>query len=284
MVNSSGFLHIKISDHVKRHGIHILNFSTVTPELPANVAHRDEHYQFLLQKKGKLRLMLDFNTIEMSGPSIFFILPGQFHYHISSDTYAFVLTVDPSFVQESYKTILDQYFLIHNPISITPNKLKKLSDCISFLTDEIRDAEANTCKQHIIRGLTDTILGMFTEEYSQPVTTSGIKETRPLTITRQFKTLLFQHFKKLKKPSDYAALQQLSTPYLNEAVKSFTGFTVSYWIQKMIITEAKRLLYHTDLTIKEIADDLGYDDHAYFSRLFTQIEKVSPVGYRKKYR
>jgi len=284
MVHTSGFIHVQISDHVKKHGIHIFNFSAVAPELPANVAHRDENYQFLLQRKGQFRLMLDFNTVEMSGPSIFFILPGQFHYHISSDTDAFVLTVDPSFVQEAYKIILDQYFLMHNPVSITPAKLKKLSDCISFLTDEINESGANTCKQHIIRGLTDTILGMFTEEYSQPAASKGVKETRHLAITRQFKTLLFQHFKTLKKPSDYAALQQLSTPYLNEAVKSFTGFTVSYWIQKMIITEAKRLLYHTELTVKEIAGELGYDDHAYFSRLFTQIEQVSPVGYRKKYR
>lgn len=284
MANTSGFIHFQISDHVKKHGIHIFDFSTPVPDLPANLAHRDEHYQFLLQKKGKFRLMLDFNTVEMNGPSVFFILPGQFHYHISSDSEAYVLTVDPSFVQETYKIILDQYFLIHDPAPVPPAKLKKLNDCITFLSDEIRDVEINTCKQHIIRGLTDTILGMFTEEYSKPVESRDLKETRNITITRQFKTSLFQHFKKLKKPSDYASLQRLSTPYLNEAVKSFTGFTVSYWIQKMVITEAKRLLYHTDLTVKEIADDLGYDDHAYFSRLFTQIEKVSPVGYRKRYR
>lgn len=284
MKNTSGFIRFQINDYVKKHGIHIFNFSTPAPDLPANLPHRDEHYQFLLQKKGKFRLMLDFHTVEMNGPSIFFILPGQFHYHISSDTDTYVLTVDPSFVLETYKIILDQYFLIHDPASITPAKLKKLNAFISFLSDEIGDAGANTCKQHIIRGLTDTILGMFTEEYAKPVENKGLKETRNITITRQFKTLLFQHFKNLKKPSDYASLQQLSTPYLNEAVKSFTGFTVSYWIQKMIITEAKRLLYHTDLTVKEIADDLGYDDHAYFSRLFTQIEKVSPVSYRKRYR
>ena len=67
-------------------------------------------------------------------------------------------------------------------------------------------------------------------------------------------------------------------------MKEISGQTVSYWIQKMIITEAKRLLYFTDWTVKEIAIDLGYEDHAYFSRFFTLAEEVSPVGYRKKHR
>jgi len=162
--------------------------------------------------------------------------------------------------------------------------LKKLGSCVSFLSDEVKHASADICKRHIIRGLTDAVLGMFAEEYSRPAQYDGKKEARNTVITRQFKTLLFSHYKTMKKPTDYAGVLKISTPYLNEAVKTYSGFTVSYWIQKMIITEAKRLLYYTDLAVKEIAYELGYDDHAYFSRLFTLAEKLSPVGYRKKYR
>ena len=284
MANTAGFIPTLTYDEVKTHGVHIASSSIVDPSLPSSVAHRDENYLFILQKKGRFRLTLDFRVIEMTGPSVFFTLPGQIHHHISSSADMQVLVVDPSFVLETYKTILDQYFLIHDPVSIPPGKLKKLSHCISLLSDQVKNAGANTCKPPIIRGLLDAILGMFTEEYANPVNHTGKKETRNITITRQFKTLLFQHYKTFKKPSDYADLLTISTPYLNEAVKSFTGFTVSYWIQKMITTEAKRLLYYTELTVKEIADDLGYMDHAYFSRLFTLAENVSPVGYRKKYR
>jgi hypothetical protein len=50
-----------------------------------------------------------------------------------------------------------------------------------------------------------------------------------------------------------------------------------------IIFEAKRLLVHTSLTAKEIAYDLGYNDPAYFSRLFQTRTGESPSGFRANF-
>ncbi|MBS1664582.1 MAG: helix-turn-helix transcriptional regulator [Bacteroidetes bacterium] len=252
--------------------------------LPINIPHRDNNYLFILQKKGKSRLMLDFRKVELKGPSVYFILPGQVHHLLPSDTSPITLSADPAFVQDTYKNILDQHLLMHNPAKIDIQKLKTLSHCITFFSESINHHTSPPCQQHITRGLLDAILGLITQEYAQPLSKNTKKENRSTIITRQFKRLLFDHYKELKKPSDYASLLKISTPYLNEAVKAYSGFTVTYWIQKMLLTEAKRLLYYTDLSIKEIAFGLGYDDHAYFSRLFTQLERLSPLAYRKKHR
>ena len=48
--------------------------------------------------------------------------------------------------------------------------------------------------------------------------------------------------------------------------------------------EAKRLLYYSEQNVKEIAHALGYDDHAYFSRLFKKSESVTPLSFRAAYR
>ena len=45
---------------------------------------------------------------------------------------------------------------------------------------------------------------------------------------------------------------------------------------------AKRLLYHTDKSVKEIAFELGYDDYPYFSRLFTKSTGMSALTFRNK--
>ncbi|MCD8194276.1 MAG: helix-turn-helix domain-containing protein [Tannerellaceae bacterium] len=58
---------------------------------------------------------------------------------------------------------------------------------------------------------------------------------------------------------------------------------MSDWIQYEIILQAKRLLYYTTMNIKEIAHTLGYEDHAYFTRLFTKVADMSPGQFRKKY-
>jgi AraC-like DNA-binding protein len=50
-----------------------------------------------------------------------------------------------------------------------------------------------------------------------------------------------------------------------------------------LVSEAKRLLYYTELDIKEIAFKLGYDDHTYFSRLFSKTVSMSPSAFRNKF-
>ena len=54
-------------------------------------------------------------------------------------------------------------------------------------------------------------------------------------------------------------------------------------IKNRIILEAKRLLAYTAMSSKEIAYELGYDDPAYFSRLFFIKTGDSPSGFRTKY-
>jgi len=271
-------------EEVDRHGVHLAKLSMLKNFDSADVPHRDEHYLFILQKKGRSGLMLDFRKVEIRGTAVFFILPGQIHYTLFTDDDAWVLAVDPLLINDAYKAILDQFLLSHDPVKISSRKAMKIDSCVGVLADELKVPDAGVCYQHIKRGLVDAIAGLVTSEYLLPDDEKDKKVLRRITLTRKFKALLFRDYKHVKRPSDYAKALKISTPYLNEAVKLTSGFTVSYWIQKMIIVEAKRLLYYTDHSIKKIAYELGYDDHAYFSRIFTQAEKVSPLSYRKKYR
>lgn len=271
-------------DEVRRQGYHAVHIRTIDKADSVQVAHRDECYLFIFQQKGSFQLMLDFRKVTIKGPAIYFILPGQIHQYISAATDTWVLAVDPANVQPYYKTVLDQHFLVHDPAKISADLSKRLRHCIDILAEETVVQHVKGCQHQITRGLIDAIVGMLVREYDLPQDAEKPKEARNITITRQFKALLFQKYKEMKKPSDYADALKISTPYLNQAVKAFSGFTISYWIQKMVMTEAKRLLYYTDLSVKEIAYELGYDDQAYFTRLFTMSEKISPLGYRKKYR
>ena len=72
----------------------------------------------------------------------------------------------------------------------------------------------------------------------------------------------------------------ISTGYLNEAIKGVTGSTVSYWIRQEVFTEAKRLLYHSDAAVKEIAYELGFSDHSYFIRSFRRAYGLTPLKFR----
>ncbi len=71
-----------------------------------------------------------------------------------------------------------------------------------------------------------------------------------------------------------------SRTQLHRKVKSLTGMSISNYINHIKIEKAKTLLKNTQLTISEIAYDVGFDDAAYFSRTFKKFTTISPINYR----
>lgn len=131
----------------------------------------------------------------------------------------------------------------------------------------------------IIHTLVQSFLGMAASTYNSFETTSNSRN-RQAEIAKQFKNLLVFNIHNTKSPSAYASKLNVSTGYLNEVIKEVTGSTVSYWIQQEIFIEAKRLLYYTDMDVKEIAYQLGYNDYSYFTRSFRKSIGLSPSEFR----
>ncbi len=71
--------------------------------------------------------------------------------------------------------------------------------------------------------------------------------------------------------------------YLSKSFKKQFGISVSAYQTQLKITEAKRMLRFTSLSAYEIAKQCGYDDPAYFTRVFTRVEGISPGEYRRKW-
>ena len=96
-----------------------------------------------------------------------------------------------------------------------------------------------------------------------------------------FRKLLNENITKERRPGFYAGRMNISTVYLNEIANSVTGMSASEYIKNGIVLLAKRELYYTSDSIKEISSRLGFSDNAYFSRLFTETVGVSPNIFRR---
>jgi AraC-like DNA-binding protein len=108
-------------------------------------------------------------------------------------------------------------------------------------------------------------------------------KNQELDFLRKFSQLVELHFKNLHTVADYAKLLFVTPKNLNKKVTQFGNQSPNEIIKDRIILEAKRLLAHTTLTIKEIGYSLGYEDDAYFIRLFTKQTSISPQQFRKQY-
>ncbi len=82
--------------------------------------------------------------------------------------------------------------------------------------------------------------------------------------------------------TDYATELNVTPDYLNRVIKSLTGKTAKEFIQARIITEAKRLLYFSEMSAKEIGYNLGFSEPANFSAFFKKNTGFSPSKSNKR--
>lgn len=82
--------------------------------------------------------------------------------------------------------------------------------------------------------------------------------------------------------NELADIVSLSSDYLTQIFKVYTGYTPIKYINQCKIDAAKSLMVEGDKKIKEIAHIMGFDDELYFSRVFRKIEGISPRGFLEK--
>ena len=122
-----------------------------------------------------------------------------------------------------------------------------------------------------------TVSRLKSEQYPKKETENNDEEP---FVLQNLKEAIEAHYKKKHSVSDYADMLAISPKALAKITKKYYQKTITDLISERIIIEAKRELYLTKKTVKEIAYELGYDDEYYFSRFFKKNADVSPQIYR----
>ena len=81
-----------------------------------------------------------------------------------------------------------------------------------------------------------------------------------------------------------ADIINVSPSHLSKKFKKETGFTVTEFINKKRIQEAKRLLQISDHSITDIAILIGFEDPGYFTSVFRKLVGITPREYMKVYK
>jgi AraC family transcriptional activator of pobA len=82
----------------------------------------------------------------------------------------------------------------------------------------------------------------------------------------------------------YARRLGMSATHLNRLTRMLTGRPVTRLLADRLVSEAKRELVFTSHAVQQIANRLGFEDAAYFSRFFAQNAGLSPRAYREQER
>jgi AraC family transcriptional activator of pobA len=247
-------------------------------------AHRHDHYLFFLLKSGRASLMADFEEVTISTNELYYLLPGQVHYPIDkASATGWVVSIEAHLITSDCRKILDDILFLNLPFKLLKYDFHQFDILLKLLYQKYNEVEGRPLYFPVLNHLVQSFTCMVAASVSVKLATQT-NLSRATIISQQFKNLVGEYFNKVKSPSEYAAMLNISEPYLNESVKNSTSFSVSYWITQEVILEAKRLLFYSELNINEIAYKLGFKDTGYFSRLFKKKTDTTPLAFRARYR
>lgn len=242
-------------------------------------AHRDNYHLFFILEQGSGIFEVDFKQYTIISPSVIYIQPYQVHRGISfKDGYFTVILISDENLNAEYLDLLKK-MAPADPLMLETKLFDVLSDAIAVCI-KMKDLERKLYPS-ILKNSCNALIGLIISEFLKNSVPTD-PQTRSEVIMSNFKFLLDEKFAAEKNPRYYAERLNISTAYLNECAKKATGNTVSYHIQERIMLEAKRLLFHSSKSVKEIAHHLGYEDHSYFSRLFNRSTGMTALMFRKK--
>ena len=102
-------------------------------------------------------------------------------------------------------------------------------------------------------------------------------------IIRRFSEVLEANFTNERSVGFYARQLNMHPNHLNSLIKKHTGLTAKESIQSRLLMETKYLLHSTNLSIKEISNQVGFHDPNYFAVFFKRLENMSPGNYRSSF-
>lgn len=251
--------------------------------------HKHNFYAVFLFTKGFGQHEIDFQKYEVKPGTVFFLYPGQTHsWELSDDVEGYLFFHTSDFYNMAYvsNSIRDYPFFESNYtekcIYLNNTQQKVIEVIFANLYQETLDQQWKK-KQLILSYLSQLYiqLNRYIETHSE-VNFTHLRHYQHLF--SRFEKLVETHFRMIKSASEYAGLLNITQKHLSRIVKSITGKTTTDIISRRVILEAKRLLIYTDKSLSEIALGLGYEDSAYFSRIFKKYESVTASDFRKQYK
>lgn len=248
-----------------------------------SIPHRHDHYCCFFLEEGTIDFNIDFHPVQVNQNSLLVSYPGQVHQFISCREYkGWALSFSAGLVDDNARMLIEKSFENVALLTLKSEEIdwfKKLFDLIYTVLNIDNKAPFNA---QLRRSLLDSFVYQACYLYQLQQEARTEKHTsRNVDIAKRFCTLLQKNFKVMKKPSEYAEKMNLSVSYLNDTVKSVTGFSLTYLIQQEIFGEAQRLLFYSEMSVKEISYNLGFEDDKYFIRLFGKTIGTSPASFRK---
>lgn len=201
----------------------------------------------------------------------------------------FGLYFHPDFIRRSHlaSKMKDYSFFsysVNEALHLSDQEKEIIKDCFEKIKREYQQAIDKHSQSLIISNI-ELLLNYCTRYYDRQFFT---RENHNKDLVTKFEALMRSYFDadktdKIGLPTvkECAAQMNFSPNYLSDLLKKETGKNTQEHIHYYLIEKAKTKLLNTNLSISQLAYDLGFEYPQYFSKIFKSKTGMSPNAFRK---
>ncbi|AUD02815.1 AraC family transcriptional regulator [Spirosoma pollinicola] len=250
------------------------------------VPHRKDHYLIVFIRRAGSRQWIDMTPYVLKDNTVYFTGPNHI---IVKEEFTQLWSTGIAFTNEflslQENASLSKLPLIQNPhngheLLLTEADVNFVEDILDKITIEYQ--HSSEWQQRMLTAYLTVLLTYLSRLYTEQFTENDTSIDKLLL--KDFQAKIDECFRELHEVGDYASLLHISAGHLSEVVKTQSGKPAIKHIHDRLVMEARRLLFHTHHSLKEIAFELGFSDASYFSRFVKRETGVTPAEYRASIR
>ena len=200
-----------------------------------------------------------------------------------------ILAVSPQYMttltSDLGKIFVDAFNMLQSPIMTMAPEEVELSMHYFHLIDIVMNTNSdyrNESVRYLLTSIVYLIGGMLMKRLNDEINSEKAPSSRHKKVFENFVELVGKHHRTERSVSFYADKLCITPKYLSQIIKNMSGLSAPDIINKYVILEAQHLLRHTDLSIKEIADQLNFPNASFFYKYFKAHTGCTPNSYRQK--
>lgn len=242
-------------------------------------------FQVLAVIDGAARLQLDGRWREIEGPCVLTVPPTVVHaFRFRRGTHGFVLTIaEPMLRQAESRSRQLFATLFVTPVVVSfdtmPQDAGRIAALMEQIAAEARDPLPGRTLMH--EWLVGAVLMLIARQRASETRAAGT-DSRRLDLFNRFRTLIEERFLDHWTVPRYAEALRMTEGRLNRLSRAIAGRSAYEVIQDRMITEARRRLVYIAAPVSLIAYELGFEDPAYFSRIFKKRTGLTPSAFRRR--
>ena len=246
-----------------------------------NEVHRHDFHEIFFLTSGTGEHMIDLEVHRFNAPCMHAIVAGQVHrLNRSADSSGVVLMFQREAI---HGTAMDEdLHILFSGLHAGPVWGLKAEQLVSarMLLDLIKDETATDDP-----GARRAANGLLTVLMAKCAQWAGGEQTHHVDaisgdVARRFLGDVERDFLTERRVSAYADRYAITVDHLTDLLRKRIGRTAMEVLQDRLILEAKRLLLHSSMSLKEVGFALNMEDPAYFSRVFKKATELTPGEYR----